>query len=81
MSRVQTHLYKVVSDYSLGIGNFTILDTAVVTEADLGVNFFLDEDSLGGFRAEHSCNSLQELNPDVGGSCITEVNAAIAAHT
>lgn len=55
-----------------GIGQFTILDSAIVTEADLGVNFFLEEEHLGGFRAEHSCNLLKELNPDVQGSYITE---------
>ncbi|KAF2800091.1 hypothetical protein K505DRAFT_370498 [Melanomma pulvis-pyrius CBS 109.77] len=55
-----------------GIGNFTIQDSAVVSEADLGVNFFLEEEHLGGFRAEHTCNLLKELNPDVQGSFITE---------
>lgn len=56
-----------------GIGNFTIQDSTVVSEADLGVNFFLEEEHLGGFRAEHTCNLLKELNPDVIGSFITEV--------
>jgi molybdopterin/thiamine biosynthesis adenylyltransferase len=55
-----------------GVGNFTIHDSAVVSESDLGVNFFLEEEHLGGFRAEHTCNSLKELNPDVQGSFITE---------
>ena len=50
-----------------GIGAFTVLDEAVVTEADLGVNFFLEEESLGKSRAEEACRCLQELNPDVGG--------------
>jgi len=56
-----------------GIGNYTILDSALVSEADLGVNFFLDESAIGGFRAEHTCRLLQELNPDVNGHFITEV--------
>lgn len=56
-----------------GIGKYTILDSALVTEADLGVNFFLDESTLGGFRAEHTCRLLQELNPDVEGHFIAEV--------
>lgn len=56
-----------------GIGNFTILDSALVSEADLGVNFFLDEGCLGEFRAEHTCRFLQELNPDVKGNYIAEV--------
>ncbi|KAH7398333.1 hypothetical protein BKA66DRAFT_199929 [Pyrenochaeta sp. MPI-SDFR-AT-0127] len=55
-----------------GIGNFTIQDSAIVSEADLGVNFFLEEQHLGGFRAEHTCNLLKELNPDVEGQFITE---------
>lgn len=50
-----------------GIGQFTIADAEIVTEADLGVNFFLDEDSLGNSRAECCVKLLQELNPDVKG--------------
>jgi molybdopterin/thiamine biosynthesis adenylyltransferase len=56
-----------------GVGNFTIQDSAVVSEADLGVNFFLEEEHLGGFRAEQTCNLLKELNPDVQGNFVTEV--------
>ncbi|KAI9797142.1 MAG: hypothetical protein M1833_005657 [Piccolia ochrophora] len=48
-----------------GVGRFTIYDPKTVTEEDLGVNFFLDEDSLGQSRAERTCALLQELNPDV----------------
>ncbi|KAB2581393.1 hypothetical protein BFW01_g10894 [Lasiodiplodia theobromae] len=55
-----------------GIGQFTIQDSAVVTEADLGANFFLEEEHLGGFRAKHTCELLKELNPDVQGHYITE---------
>ncbi|KAF2199125.1 hypothetical protein GQ43DRAFT_129803 [Delitschia confertaspora ATCC 74209] len=55
-----------------GIGNFTIQDSAVVTQADLGVNFFLEDKHMGQFRAEHTCNLLKELNPDVEGHFITE---------
>ncbi|KAE8377008.1 hypothetical protein BDV26DRAFT_264481 [Aspergillus bertholletiae] len=51
-----------------GIGGFTIVDPAIVTEADLGVNFFLEEQSLGKPRAAETCRLLQELNPDVEGS-------------
>ncbi len=57
----------------LGAGQFTILDPAIVTEADLGVNFFLEEEDLGASRAECCCRLLQELNPDVTGNAITEV--------
>ncbi|TVY68780.1 NEDD8-activating enzyme E1 regulatory subunit [Lachnellula suecica] len=50
-----------------GIGKFTIADDATVGQADLGVNFFLDEDCLGKSRAESCVKLLQELNPDVEG--------------
>ena len=59
-----------------GIGQFTILDPATVEEADLGVNFFLDEQSLGKSRAEENCKFLQELNPDVKGHFLSEVSLA-----
>jgi hypothetical protein len=59
-----------------GIGQFTIQDSAVVSEADLGVNFFLEDQHLGGYRAEHTCNLLKELNPDVQGNYVTEVRVA-----
>ncbi|KAF2645678.1 hypothetical protein P280DRAFT_126601 [Massarina eburnea CBS 473.64] len=55
-----------------GIGNFTIQDSAVVSEPDLGVNFFLEEEHLGGSRAEHTCGLLKELNPDVNGNFVSE---------
>ncbi|BCS20415.1 NEDD8-activating enzyme E1 regulatory subunit [Aspergillus puulaauensis] len=51
-----------------GIGGFTIVDPAVVTEPDLGVNFFLENESLGKSRAEETCRLLKELNPDVEGN-------------
>ena len=53
-----------------GIGNFTIVDGSVVEEADLGVNFFLEESSLGKSRAEECCRLLRELNHDVHGQGI-----------
>lgn len=56
-----------------GIGGFTIVDPATVTETDLGVNFFLEEESLGKSRAEETCRLLRELNPDVQGSFETKV--------
>lgn len=56
-----------------GIGGFTIVDPAVVTEPDLGVNFFLEEDSLGKSRAQETCRLLKELNPDVEGNSETKV--------
>ncbi|KAI0854181.1 hypothetical protein F5Y00DRAFT_222469 [Daldinia vernicosa] len=50
-----------------GIGKFTIADDAKVNEADLGVNFFLDESCLGKLRSECCTKLLQELNPEVQG--------------
>ena len=48
-----------------GVGSFTIVDEAKVSELDLGVNFFLEESSLGRRRAEETCRFLQKLNPEV----------------
>ncbi|KAF6236060.1 hypothetical protein HO173_005688 [Letharia columbiana] len=48
-----------------GVGSFTIVDEANVSELDLGVNFFLEESSLGRWRAEETRRFLQELNPEV----------------
>ena len=57
-----------------GVGQFTIVDEAKVQESDLGVNFFLEEDSLGKSRAQETCNYLRELNPEVQGFGIREVS-------
>ena len=48
-----------------GVGSFTIVDETNVSEVDLGVNFFLEESSLGRWRAEETRKFLQELNPEV----------------
>ncbi|KAH7171533.1 hypothetical protein EDB81DRAFT_837981 [Dactylonectria macrodidyma] len=50
-----------------GIGKFTIADQAIVRHEDLGVNFFLDDSSLGELRAKACTNFLVELNPEVQG--------------
>ncbi|KAI4180349.1 MAG: hypothetical protein LQ348_005213 [Seirophora lacunosa] len=50
-----------------GVGSFTIVDEADVAEEDLGINFFLTDDSLGRSRAGETCKYLMELNPDVKG--------------
>ena len=59
-----------------GVGQFTIVDEVKVQESDLGVNFFLTEDSLGRSRAQETCNYLRELNPEVTGFGIREVSRA-----
>jgi NEDD8-activating enzyme E1 regulatory subunit len=60
-----------------GIGQFSILDPAIVSEEDLGVNFFLEDESLGKFRADETVRLLMELNPDVKGHAIKEVRMPI----
>lgn len=60
-----------------GIGQFSILDPAIVTEAALGVNFFLEDESLGKFRADETVRLLEELNPDAKGTAIKEVSGRI----
>lgn len=56
-----------------GVGHFTIVDGNVVEEEDLGVNFFLDESSLGKSRAKECCDFLRELNPEVDGNYVFQV--------
>jgi len=43
------------------------MDDAIVDDADLGVNFFLDDSCRGKSRAECCAHLLQELNPEVVG--------------
>lgn len=57
------------------VGEFTIIDDKIVEEADLGTNFFLDEDSIGKPRAERTMALLAELNPDVKGNFINDVSS------
>jgi NEDD8-activating enzyme E1 regulatory subunit len=63
-----------------GIGSFTIADSAAVTEADLGINFFLEADSLGKSRAKECTRLLEELNPDVKGHVVTQVSHRASDH-
>ncbi|KAI9847064.1 MAG: hypothetical protein M1837_003182 [Sclerophora amabilis] len=55
-----------------GVGQFTIVDPGIVTEDDLGVNFFLDNKSLGVSRSKRCCELLRELNPDVQGHYLSK---------
>ena len=59
----------------VGVGRFTIVDHAVVTDEDLGTNFFLDDDSIGLSRAQKTCELLCELNPEVQGHFIKDVSS------
>lgn len=56
-----------------GMGQFTVIDDRTVEEADLGTNFFLDDESVGHKRAERAAALLGELNPDVKGNAIVDV--------
>ena len=58
-----------------GVGNFTIVDEHTVGDEDLGVNFFLDDSSLGKSRAEECCKFLLELNPEVKGHAVQRVSS------
>ncbi|KFA75146.1 hypothetical protein S40288_02814 [Stachybotrys chartarum IBT 40288] len=48
-----------------GIGSLTILDDAVVAEADLGAQFLLTAQDVGQNRALAASRELQKLNPRV----------------
>ncbi|KAI1144172.1 hypothetical protein F5Y05DRAFT_363878 [Hypoxylon sp. FL0543] len=48
-----------------GIGSLTIVDDQIVTEADLGAQFFLTEEDIGKSRAEAAVSRVQKLNPRV----------------
>ncbi|KAK4218014.1 hypothetical protein QBC37DRAFT_26845 [Rhypophila decipiens] len=48
-----------------GIGSLTIVDHEVVTEPDLGAQFFLNSSHLGLNRAEAASSAIQRLNPRV----------------
>lgn len=50
-----------------GVGYFSILDSNIVNERDLGNNFFVSEDKIGQFRAEVTSEFFCEMNPDVKG--------------
>lgn len=63
-----------------GIRSFHIVDDALVTEPDLGLNFFLDQDSLGQSRAKRCSELLQELNPDVAATWNAKVGDTQTQH-
>eukprot|EP00906_Rhabdomonas_costata_P003315 RCo005067 len=51
-----------------GVGSFTIVSDAIVTEGDLGNNFFATVQDLGSPLAKSVTSTLAELNPDVKGT-------------
>lgn len=58
-----------------GIGTLTVLDNEVVTEEDLGTQFFVNETQVGQNRAEAALPELQKLNPRV--ELYADPNAAV----
>jgi len=55
-----------------GLGNFTILDPAMVRGEDAGNNFFLSSDSIGKSRGEVAVRLLLEMNHEVRGEARQE---------
>ncbi|RDA84836.1 hypothetical protein CP532_1268 [Ophiocordyceps camponoti-leonardi (nom. inval.)] len=60
-----------------GLGSFTIIDETIVTDEDLGVNFFLEESDRGKSRAQCCMNHLLELNPGVCGNYFPKPNTRL----
>lgn len=58
-----------------GFGNFTVVDNKLVTERDLGLNFFVTQSSIGELRSKIVTENLVELNPEnVQGNFLAEVS-------
>lgn len=55
-----------------GVGSITIVDDKVVTEDDIGNNFFLECTSIGLNRGTEALKLLLELNPAVKGHAVQE---------
>ena len=55
-----------------GIGSFTVVGGGVVTESDLGVNFFVSHEHVGKSKSEVTMELLQELNTQVKGNFIDQ---------
>jgi len=75
---LKTSSFLVCADWkdeelTTGIGGFTILDDKITDGEDAGVNFFLEEESIGRPRAEEAYKFVSELNPDVRGDCVVQV--------
>jgi molybdopterin/thiamine biosynthesis adenylyltransferase len=57
-----------------GIGSFTIVDDKIVDGSDVGSNFFLLPSNLGNSRAEAASVLLSELNGQVKGNFVNQVD-------
>ena len=54
-----------------GIGKITVVDSNKISGKDLGQNFFVDNESLGEFRANRVKDLLLEMNEGVTGEAVT----------
>ncbi|PGH10125.1 hypothetical protein AJ80_07576 [Polytolypa hystricis UAMH7299] len=48
-----------------GIGSLTIIDHALVSDEDLGAQFFISTEHIGNNRAEAAAPQIQQMNPRV----------------
>jgi amyloid beta precursor protein binding protein 1 len=55
-----------------GVGQFTIVDKELVSERDLGNNFFVTHQSLGEPRCQVVTDLLLELNEEVKGTAVNQ---------
>ena len=62
-----------------GVGAFTVVDGARVSERDLANNFFVSRAHLGASRARAVVELLLEMNPDVRGSADERAPEALLA--
>ncbi|KAJ1891515.1 hypothetical protein LPJ66_006876 [Kickxella alabastrina] len=62
-----------------GIGEFTVVDDAVVGEQDTLTNFFVQPSDMGKPRAKCIVSGLSELNPDVRGASVIRTPAEVLA--
>ncbi|KAJ1891563.1 hypothetical protein LPJ66_006848 [Kickxella alabastrina] len=61
------------------IGEFTVVDDAVVGEQDTLTNFFVQASDMGKPRAKCIVSGLGELNPDVRGASVIRAPAEVLA--
>ncbi|KAJ2717221.1 hypothetical protein H4R19_000165 [Coemansia spiralis] len=60
-----------------GIGEFVVVDDALVSDADVRTNFFVRVSDIGQPRAERIVENLAELNPDVRGRAVLRAPASV----
>jgi len=59
------------------IGQFTVVDHFLVSEEDLGNNYFVDRSHLGTPRAQAVIKLLCDLNENVKGHAIVRVRFSL----